>query len=488
MNDIMNDSNNKKKESFIGTIKSSFSGRKFRSGMYVTILSLIVIVIVLVANMIVSKLDLKVDVSSQNFYTLSKDTKNLVKDLKDDVVIYYMAVPGKEDQQVQKIAEKYDSLSNHIKLVEKDPILYPKFASSYVNDKISQNSFIVVNKKNNRAKYVAYKDMMIQELDQNTYQYNTTGIDVEGKLTSAIQYVTTSKLPVMYAVQGHEEAEVGNTFTDAISKLNVKFKTLETVTAKSIPKDCDVLLINAPQKDLSDDELTIIKKYMAAGGNTIITADYKLKELKNFENLINYYGLDIVDGIIMEDNNRMHLPNYPLYLLPTLLENDITKNAIDNKVYFVMPVTSGVKAFDNNRSSLKLTPLAKTSDKAYSKVNIKSKTISKEVGDVEGPFNTGMLSTDTYKDTTTKMVLFGSENTFNDQLLKSSGNYNILSSAVSYLSGNTSSLSIPTKSLEAKKVQMTQQSIIFWGALVVIIIPIIILVLGFVVCYLRRRK
>lgn len=488
MNDIMNDSNNNKKESFIGTIKSSFSGRKFRSGMYVTILSLIVIVIVLVANLIVSKLDLKLDVSPQNYYTLSKDTKNLVKDLKDDVVIYYMAVTGHEDEQVQKIAEKYDSLSSHIKVIEKDPVLYPKFAKNYDVDKISENSFIVVNKKNNRSKYVAYNDMIIQELDQSTYQYNTTGIDVEGKLSSAIQYVTTSNLPVMYAVQGHEEIEVGETFKEALSKLNVKLKTLQTVTAKKIPKDCDILLINAPQKDLSDDELAIIKKYMAAGGNAVITADYKLKELKNFESLINYYGLEITDGIVIEDDSDMHLPNYPHYLIPNLADSDITKNAVDNKVYFIAPVTSGVKENDNYRSSLKLTALATTSDKAYSKVNVKSQTLSKEVGDIEGPFNVGMLATDTYKETTTKMVLFGSENTFNDELIKSYGNYNILSGTVSYLSGNTTSLSIPTKSLAAKKVQLTQQSIIFWGALVVIIIPVIILVLGFVICYLRRRK
>lgn len=493
MNDFNNDSN-KKDKNIIGKIKSSFSGRKFRSGVYVTMLSLIVIVIVVVVNMILSKLDLKVDVSSQNFYTLTNDTKTIVKDVKDDVIIYFMAEESKQDEQVQKIAEKYDSLSNHIKLISKDPVLYPNFATQYgIKDKISENSFIVVNKTKNRAKYIAYNDLFIQEVDPSTYQNQTTGIDVEGKLTSAIQYVTTDKLPIMYVVQGHGETEIGSVFKSNMLKQNVKVKTLQTLTEQSIPKNCNMLFINIPTSDLSKDELTMIKDYMAAGGNVILNVNYKFKELTNYYELLNYYGLEVVDGIIVEADSSMYIPKYPIALIPKMESNDITKSAIDNKVLTIMARSSGLKALDNVRSSLKISPLLTTSDQSYSKVNLNAQTISKENGDIEGPFNVGVLATDTYKQVVSNMVVYSSDGisaagSFSDDLLKEYGNNNILSGTVGYLAGNTASLSIPSKSLKAQSLKLTAKDVIVWGTLVVVIIPVIILIVGFVVWYLRRRK
>jgi ABC-2 type transport system permease protein len=105
----------------------------------------IVIVLLLVVNLIVTKMDLKIDLSSQKMYTLTEPTVELVKNIKDDVTIYYLVESGNEKSVLQKIASKYDSLSDHITLEYKDPVLYPKFASKYVSDEIKQNSFLVVN-------------------------------------------------------------------------------------------------------------------------------------------------------------------------------------------------------------------------------------------------------------------------------------------------------------------------------------------------------
>lgn len=488
MNDFNNDSN-KNDKNFIGKIKSSFSGRKFRSGAYVTLLSIIVIVIVFVVNMIISKMDLKVDVSSQNLYTLTKDTKDIAKDLKDDVTIYYMVEEGKQDEHVQKIAEKYDSLSNHIKLVTKDPVLYPKFATQFgIKDTLSENSFIVVNKSNDRAKYIPYKDMMVTEIDQTTYQENVTGIDVEGKLTSAIQYVTTNKLPLIYVVQGHGETDIGTEFKSSMSKQNVQVKTLETLTTESIPKDCNALFFNTPMTDLSDDELTMIKNYMTAGGNVVLNLDYNIIQLKNFKTLVNYYGIDVVDGVIVETDSSMYYPKNPINLFPQVDSNDITQKVIENKGHVIMPVASGLKVLNNIRSSLKVTPLLTTSSNSFSKLNLQANTTAKEKGDIDGPFNVGMLATDTYQQVVSKMVVYSSHYTFDDQAIKNYANNYILSGTVGYLAGNTSSLSIPSKSTQDETVQLTAQNLILWGSIVIIIIPIIVLVIGFVITYLRRRK
>ena len=56
MNELEHKEKNKA-ENIIDKIKSSFSGRKFRSGAYVSVVSAIIIAITLVINLIVSELN-----------------------------------------------------------------------------------------------------------------------------------------------------------------------------------------------------------------------------------------------------------------------------------------------------------------------------------------------------------------------------------------------------------------------------------------------
>jgi ABC-2 type transport system permease protein len=488
VSDLMNNENDKK-NNFIGNIKASFSGRKFRSGAYVTMMSAIVIVIVLVVNLIVTKMDYQIDISTQNYYTLSDKTKEVVKGLKDKVTIYYMVQSGNEEGKIQKIAESIDSLSNNITIVEKDPVLYPKFASQYVEDKtVTENSFIVVNETNGRSRYIDFSEMLIQELNYQTYQMESTGIDVEGKLISAVNYVSYEKLPVMYVTEGHGETKMGDALKASLDKMNVNVQALATLTKESIPEDCDILFINAPVIDFSEEESKMIKDYMAAGGNAIVTLNYKAEGLSNFNSIIDYYGMKSVNGIVVEGDANRHYQGYPHYLIPEINNHDITQLVRDKGLYVIVPIASGLQISDTTRSSLKVEPLLTTSDSAYSKVNVKSTTLEKENDDIAGPFHIGLIATDKYNNVTSKMVVYSSDTIFSDSVLQSSGNVDILSGTVGFLTGKASALSIPSKSLASERVTLTAQQAIIWGALTVLIIPVIILAIGIVVTLKRRKR
>lgn len=484
MNDL---NNNKKSNSVIHSIKASFSGRKFRSGAYVTVISAIVIVIILVANMLVSQMNITFDVSSQRMYTLTKETKDLIKRIEDKITIYYIVQPGNETPLFEKIADKYDSLSDKITVEKKDPILYPQFASQYVEDKVTENSFIIVNHTKDRAKYVDGYDLLVQEMNYSTYQYETTGIDVEGKLTSAIQYVTSEELPIVYVVEGHGELETGASFNDTLDKLNVSVETLATRTIEAIPEDCKILFINAPQSDFNDMETAMIKDYMAAGGNAIITMDYVADTLPNFKSILEYYGVATSKGMVFEGDTNYFEANYPLYLLPELKSHDITRQAKESRIPVLVMGGSGLKISDTLKSSLTVEPLLVTSDLAYSKVGEKFTVTTKEPGDVSGPFNVGLLATDTYNDITSKVIIFSSKYMFIDDVA-GYGNMKLLSGSIGYLAGDMELLSIPTKSLGGSMVYPSQQEAILWGAVTVIIIPIFILATGIAVSLARRKR
>lgn len=475
-------------ESIIGKIKASFSGRKFRSGAYASILSVIVIVIILVLNLIISKMDIQIDLTASSKYSITEDTKDVIKDIKDDITIYYMVQQGGEIDEFDKIADKYDKLSDKITLVHKDPVLYPKFGATYVDETVTQNSFIVVNNKNNRAKYVDYQDMIVQEFDSQTYNYKTTGTDAEGKLTSAILYVTNEDLPNLYVVQGHQEPEIPESFSSSMDKMNVTMQTISTVKESSIPEDCDILYINSPKKDFTDEETKIIKDYMAAGGNVIVTVDYTAPKLKNLQSILEYYAINVAEGIVLEGNMDMQMTNNPNRLLPKVENHDITKKAADSSVPVYMPNSSGLKITDTKRSTLTITPLLTTSEDAYSKTNLQSEKLVKEDGDIDGPFYLGLLSTDYYKSVTSNLIVYSSEYTFAHET-SGLANSDLLTGTIGYLTGNTNTtVSIPAKTYGDNYIFISPTQSIIWGVTTALGIPVIIFIIGSFICLRRRKK
>lgn len=471
-------------------IHKSFTSRKFIGGAYATAISAIVIVVVILVNILATELDLKVDVSKDGRYTISKVTKDYIKNIKDDITLYYMVQNGNEDSTFTEIAEKYPGLSSHIKLEYKDPVLYPNFSKQYVEDAVTDNSIIIVNNTNGRAKYVDNSDMLVTEVDYQTYQTNVTGVDIEGQITSALQYVTTENLPVMYMVEGHGETQIGTTLAASLAKVNVTTNTLATLTTESIPKDCSFLLINGPTTDYSEEEVDMVKDYLIKGGSAIILADYRAKDLPNFNGLLNYYGVELVNGIVIEGDKSHYTGQYPNTLVPDISYQDITSSLKSDNRAVIVPTATGIKTLDSVRGTVTVTSLLNTSDSAYSKVDINSNTVEKEAADIDGPFDLGVAVTENYNDVETKLVVYGSVYLTDESFVSypSIGNLDLFLNSVSYLADKQETLAVPTKSVVQAYLTLNAAQVNILAPLIVVVIPIIILSIGGYICIRRRKK
>jgi ABC-2 type transport system permease protein len=202
---------------------------------------------------------------------------------------------------------------------------------------------------------------------------------------------------------------------------------------------------------------------------------------------LDYYGIETVNGIVMEGDSNMHLSNNPHFIVPNILSHEITSQVKDNQIPVIMPISSGLRISDTKRNSLTIDPILSTSDSAYSKEGTNFTTYEKEEGDIEGPFYLGLAVTDSYNEVTSKLVVYSTEGTF-DESTATYGNSDILSGTIGFLSGDMDTLSIPTKSVTPELIQLTQQQAILWGAVVVIIVPVIILVTGVMVSLKRRKR
>ena len=473
--------------------KMPLNKKYLRNGSYSTLLIVIFVAIVVVINMIVGKLPSKytqIDISDQQLYSIGDETKKVLNNLDKDVTIYQIAQSGSEDETISNLLQKYADESKHVKVELKDPVVSPKFVSEYTSDQVSSNSLIVAC--GDRNKVVNYNDMYESTMDYNTYSYQTTGFDGEGQITSAIAYVTTENLPVLYTLEGHGEKELDSTIKEDIEKANMEIKTLNLISEGSVPDDAACLLIDSPSSDISEDEKTALLDYLENGGKAMVFSDYTESTLSNFAAVLENYGVKAADGIVFEGDNQHYGMQMPYYLLPTVNSTDASSETASSGYYIIMPYAQGIQKLDDVRDTVTIEDILTTSDSAYSKTNLQSETLEKEDGDVEGPFALGVsIKEDVGDGKKTQIIYYSSSYIMDSQMnqLVSGGNEKLVTESLNSMVSieETTTVSIPSKSLEVSYLTISDYDASFWKICTIGLIPGIFLVAGFVIWFKRRK-
>ena len=477
------------KKKLIGTI----SKKHIKNGSYTMVMSVIFIAVVIVINMIVSTIPSKyseIDISSQKLYSIGDETKKMLKDLEKDVTIYQIAQSGSEDENISNLLKKYEDESKHIKVEQKDPVVNPKFVSQYTSDDLSANSLIVVC--GDRNKVIDYNNIYETSIDYQTYSSQTTGFDGEGQITSAIGYVTSENLPVLYTVEGHGEKDMDSSIKEDIEKANMDIKSLNLLTEGNVPDDADCLFIDSPSTDFSSDEKDAIIEYLENGGKAMIFSDYTTEDMPNFDAILENYGVQRTEGVVFEGDKQHYAMQMPYYLVPTINSTDASSETASAGYYVLAPYAQGIKQLDDVRDTVKIESILTTSDQAYSKTDLNSNTIEKEDGDVEGSFDLGVSITESLDDDKeTQIVYYSTSNLMDSQTnqMVSGGNEKLIMESLKWMTDTeeSASVSIPSKSLEVSYLTITDYDAAFWKICTIALIPGIFLVIGFVV-WIKRRK
>ena len=474
-------------------IKKGINKKILKNGSYSVILSVIFVVIIVVVNLIVDAFPstyTEIDVSDQQLFSIGDQTKDFLKELDKDVTIYQIAQSGSEDEVVSKLLQKYEEASDHIKVEKKDPVVNPKFTSEYTDEEVSSNSLIVVCE--DRSKVVDYNNIYESSIDYNTYSYTTSGFDGEGQITSAISYVTSDNLPVLYTLDGHGEKSLDSTLQEDIEKANIEIKSLNLLTEESVPEDADCLMINSPSTDISEDERDAIIEYLENGGKAMIFSDYTEESMDNFDAVLENYGVERVDGIVIEGDAQHYAMQMPYYLLPDVGSAEAVSDFSSQGYFILAPYAQGIRQLDNVRDTLTIESLLTTSDDAYSKTDLNTETLEKTDEDIDGPFDIGVSITEEVDDDkTTQIVYYSTANLMDSQInqMVAGGNEQMITESLNWMcsTDETSTISIPSKSLEVSYLTVTAYDAAYWKICVMGLIPGVFLVVGFVV-WLKRRK
>lgn len=472
--------------------RQALSTRTAKVGGYSFVLSLVVLAILIAVNVLASKLPTswtQFDISAAQLYSLTSDTKVVVTNLQQDVTIYWISQAGKEDAVIQKLLDRYQELSDHITVVKKDPDVYPTFAQQYTEETVMNNSLVVESGDKNR--YISYDNIY----QYDTGSYYTTGsvsqsFDGEGQITSAIDYVVSTDLPQVYLLSGHGEAALPETFADELERSN--YETVEDfslLNVDAIPEECDVLLINAPTSDISDEELTMLRSYVQGGGKLVVlSGPQENADLPNLQALLSDYGVTVNDGVVVDTNRDYYAFTAPYVLMPEIESSDITDPLKDGDYHVIVPIGAGLTVGEDNGGAT-VTSLLKTSTDSFSNAaGYAMTTYDKEDGDIDGPFTLAVSVEDA--NAGGRLLWVASDYLLDDMYnsYSSGANLDFVMNGLSWMIGNTDAVSIRSKSLDYNYLTISSSSAAWLKVCMIGIIPVGFLLLGLDEVLRRRKK
>lgn len=471
-------------------ILRSFKTRKFKYGGYATLLTAIVLAVLIVINLVVDLIPMRLDLTKNKVYSLSKETYNVLDKLEEDITIYTVNPVNQGIPIVEEILYRYQSHSGKVRVDYIDPDRDPIKAQKYTKDDrtLSNGDIIVAAGSEDNEKF-----RLIKSYELLNYSSDYTSVEslaVEQRVTSAIMYVSGAESLVVYVLEGHGETAINYNIRSQMELENYSIQSLNLMTEKEVPEDADILIINSPSADLTEDEEAAIREYLENEGRAIVIMDFmKDEKLDNFNSLLKSYGVATQKRLIIEGDQTRYYPD-PFSILPGFENHTITSPFRSNTLPLVMPVAQGIEILDTRRNTLKIEPLLTSSKDSYARTaDSKAETIEKSEGDTDGPFNLAVAITDEVFDQVlletkiTKLVVIGTSRYLDTPY---QGRINLTINSLNWLVDREQSIAIRPKSVYEIPLKVTANTFKIYGLLSVILVPLSVLGAG-VAVWLRRR-
>ena len=470
--------------------QKSFKKKVFHNGSYSIFISIAVVAILIVVNLMIKAVPShisNIDFSEQSLFSISDKTESILKNLDEDVTIYFVAQPGSEDPVIVELLEKYNDLSSHIKVKQIDTAVNPTFAQQYTQEGITDNSFVVESKL--RYQVISNDNIYVQnnvtDSEGNAHSYES--FEGESALTSAIDYVTSKELPIVYTLSGHAELPLNDKMLSYLKGENIEIKELSIAVNGEIPEDCACLIVNAPEKDISEDEQEIITDYVDDGGHLLYVKNINSDTNTRMDAVAEYFGITIDGSLVFEtDTDYMYL-NQGVYLLPIEKSHVITDPLIENNVRCMMPYARRLILADDNEL-VETTALLTTSSKGYADDfpaldgQKDAKGTMTVAAAAEGP--------ERMSGKETKVVVIASDMFLDSEINEyiSEGNYDLVINAIGWMCEHESSIAIRSKTFLSSAIFATSSQANALSIVLTAVVPVIVMVVGIVVWVIRRRR
>ena len=469
--------------------KVDLKDKHLHYGGYGALLTLIVIAITIVFNIIITSLNLKIDMTSEGIYSLSDSSKGVIAGVTTPVNIYVLEETGSETALLKEVLTNYTKLNSNLSLIYKDPVLYPTFGLSYLErstqniKNLNTSTVIIENQATGKFKIIPPSEFIAVD------EVNGNQITLENVITNALGYVINPNNGSIYYTTSHNELDLSATLTDCINSANLTLNSIDLLTEDMPDPKASSLLINSPHSDFTEEEVSKIIDFLLSGGKAMIFLDVDSPEMTYFNEVLSYYGVSHEIGIAIEHNAHYMSSASPAYLIPAKSEHEIIGNISSNSSPIIIPISSGLNKLANSRSTITLTPLIGTSNDSFLKKNISSTTLVKEDGDIDGPILIACTIEDSASPDTKLFIMANSYFLTNDLLnVSATGNAKFMTSTLDWLFSLDTSYAIEAKTQDTYEIRaLSSTETIVIQIIAMVIIPLIVMITGITVWVKRRH-
>ena len=255
-----------------------------------------------------------------------------------------------------------------------------------------------------------------------------------------------------------------------------------------MPEDADSILIYAPTSDISTQEKELLSEYVSGGGKLMVLAGPSEDgTLINLYSILEDYGIEAADGIVVDADREHYAFQAPYVLLPDIASSDITDPLIEEKYYAIMPIAQGLMVREDAESA-GVTALLTTSEEAFSKTaGYALSSYEKEEGDIDGPF---ALAVSVEEENEGKILWFASSQ-FLDEMYNaysSGANLDLAMNALSSMVGENEAVAIRSKSLNYNYLTISDSISSFLKTIMIVVFPLVYLGIGICVRVGRRKR
>lgn len=322
----------------------------FKRGGYAVLAIAIVLAGAILINVLMSflakRVDLEYDLTSDKKHSISEENAEYIKSVDKEVNIYVMAASANEYsggymnyyanqlgytdatgdyyKQTTKFLEKYAELNKNINVVYMDPYgtqmaeISTKYPESFqYGDILVTCSFTA----SNGTQLDNYRNLTLTDIytaedtsGMAAYGYDyyyINGSSLETSLTSAVASVTSEETKKVAILASHSKAGTFEYFKSILELNNFKVDEITDDILKEISQEYDAVILTAPVKDFTKEELSALSVFLEGNGKLgktlLFYGDTGYQNLPNLYNFLDEWGIAIEKGIAFETNDGYYM-------------------------------------------------------------------------------------------------------------------------------------------------------------------------------------
>ena len=450
------------------------------------------------------------DFSLERSYSISTETEKFLKSLPADSKIRIVGLLERPESLTQQDTQKYfyiiPLLDDYVKKsggrvtveyvdIQKKPGIIAELDpnGSYSLSK-KTGSFVVYY--NGRIDVIDPLDCYTIDAEYlETYnKYMANGNNAEYTFTNSMMSLVNGFSNKAYLITGLKE-DTSVSLKKILNSMGVETAELSVTSGFKVPDDCDLIILNGPDSDITESMYVELQSYISKGGRMIVSVEYSAENasesFKNLNRLLNEYNINIEQCMVAEND-----PNYQLNKLINDSLADIGPAFTDmtTSKQFHITLARPLGTSSAPKAEAITTPVLTTSSSATKSV-AGDNNQALPYGEDTGVFNVGMYAiTDSEK--SGQLLVFGTLNftadVYYSDFTVTDKNADLLKAFVRMMLPKTASynINIPVKKIEnymlGEKYATTSMSTVMM-VVFMMVLPIILSTIA-VIVYNKRKN